>query len=94
MVFSQLFLSFALEYLKNLKKMCKCTEGKSCFKHKGWSHQMLLIDKLTDKENLFMTLFLSASSFYKIFTQVPKTFHRVAGRFLEAFSGFSLSFSC
>ncbi len=60
-------------------------------KLKGWSHQMLLIDKLTDKENLFMTLFLSASSFYTIFTQVPKTFHSIAGRFLEAFSVFSLS---
>ncbi len=27
------------------------------------------------KENLFMTLFLTASSFYSIFTQVPKTFN-------------------
>ncbi len=45
-----------------------------------------------------MTLFLTASSFYSIFTQVPKTFNRFAGRFLEASwrcchssSGFSLS---
>ncbi len=30
--------------------------------------------KLIDKENLFMKLFLTASSFYSIFTQVPKTF--------------------
>ncbi len=47
-----------------------------------------------------MTLFSTASSFYGIFTQVPKSFNstRFAGRFLEAswrrchsFSGCSLS---
>ncbi len=30
---------------------------------------------LIDKENQFMTLFLTTSSFYSIFTQVPKTFN-------------------
>ncbi len=39
------------------------------------SHQMLLIDKILDKENLFMKLFLTASSFYSVFTQVSKTFN-------------------
>ncbi len=30
---------------------------------------------LIDKENQFMTLFLTTSSFYSILTQVPKTFN-------------------
>ncbi len=26
--------------------MRKCTKGKSCFKHKGWSHQMFKLPKM------------------------------------------------
>ncbi len=74
------------------KTMHKCTKGKSYFKRKGCSHQML-INLVIDKENLFMTIFLTASSFCSIITQVPKTFNSTValqGRWHRS-AGFSLS---